>query len=495
MQLRNTIIVLVLLAIVGGVALYIGHQPVPEKTPKLFAIASSDIDKIDLRYPDREIILQRGGANSWKIVKPVETDADQATADGVANAVSGLEITDTVAQNTADLAEFGLANPAVAVTVTTKDKRTLPGIMVGKDTPVGSSSYIKTTDKPAILLVSSGFPAQVNKTLNDLRSRILFGFKPDDIHKIVIAPAGTPAIELDRSGDKWAIVKPGSYAADDSEVKQFLDTLTGARAVNFVADEPKDLDKYGLEKPSLTVSIHGGKDNAQESLMLGAKETGSSEGGIYASRGEGTDRPVCTVAGDAFDQLNKTLLDLRDKTVLGFDASKVERSTITLGRSTLTISRDSAGKWQGLADGKSAPAEGPVVASLFDQLHGLKGTKIIEDPMTDANRFGMASPNIAIALYGKDKASIGSVNVSELEVTAETNEGGATAARSRRVGYATSSAGKAVYEIPDEKVHDLETTLGRLHNDVIPTPTPAATLTPAVSSKASPAASSTPAAR
>jgi len=87
------------------------------------------------------------------------------------------------------------------------------------------------------------------------------------------------------------------------------------------------------------------------------------------------------------------------------------------------------------------------------------------------------------------------VNVSELEVTAETNEGGATAARSRRVGYATSSAGKAVYEIPDEKVHDLETTLGRLHNDVIPTPTPAATLTPAVSSKASPAASSTPAAR
>ncbi len=471
MQLRNTIIVLVLLAIVGGVALYIGHQPVPEKTPKLFAIASSDIDKIDLRYPDREIILQRGGANSWKIVKPVETDADQATADGVANAVSGLEITDTVAQNTADLAEFGLANPAVAVTVTTKDKRTLPGIMVGKDTPVGSSSYIKTTDKPAILLVSSGFPAQVNKTLNDLRSRILFGFKPDDIHKIVIAPAGTPAIELDRSGDKWAIVKPGSYAADDSEVKQFLDTLTGARAVNFVADEPKDLDKYGLEKPSLTVSIHGGKDNAQESLMLGAKETGSSEGGIYASRGEGTDRPVCTVAGDAFDQLNKTLLDLRDKTVLGFDASKVERS------------------------GKSAPAEGPVVASLFDQLHGLKGTKIIEDPMTDANRFGMASPNIAIALYGKDKASIGSVNVSELEVTAETNEGGATAARSRRVGYATSSAGKAVYEIPDEKVHDLETTLGRLHNDVIPTPTPAATLTPAVSSKASPAASSTPAAR
>src|SRR6266849_4515033 len=484
MHLRNMIIVLVLLAIVGGIALYIGHQPVPEKTPKLFAIASSDIDKIDLRYPDREIILQRGGANSWKIVKPVETDADQVTADGVANAVSGLEITDTVAQN-----------PALVVSVTTKDKRTLPGIMAGKDTPVGSSSYIKTRDKPAILLVSSGFPAQVNKTLNDLRSRILFGFKPGDIHKIVIAPAATPAIELDRSGDKWAIVKPGSYAADDSEVKQFLDTLTGARAVNFVADEPKDLDKYGLEKPLLTVSIHGGKDNAQESLMLGAKETGSSEGGIYASRGEGTDRPVCTVAGDAFDQLNKTLLDLRDKTVLGFDASKVERSAITLGRSTLTISRDSGGKWQGLADGKRAPAEGPVVASLFDQLHGLKGTKIIEDPMTDANRFGMASPNIAIALYGKDKASIGSVNVSELEVTAETNEGGATAARSRRVGYATSSAGKAVYEIPDEKVHDLETTLGRLHNDVIPTPTPAATLTPAVSSKASPAASSTPAAR
>jgi hypothetical protein len=495
MHLRNMIIVLVLLAIVGGIALYIGHQPVPEKTPKLFTIASGDIEKIDLRYPDREIIIARGGADTWKIVKPIETDAEQVTANEVANAVSGLEITDTVAQNTADLAQFGLAIPAVVVTVTTRDKRTLPGIMVGKDTPVGSSSYIKTTDKPAILLVSSGFPAQVNKTLNDLRTRVLFGVKPDDIHKIVIALADTPAIELDRTGDKWAIVKPGSYAADDSEVKRFVDMLTEARVVNFVGDESTNLDKYGLEKPRLTVSIYGGKDNAQESLMLGGKETGSTEGGIYARRGEGTDRPVCTVAGDAFDQLNKPLLDLRDKTVLGFDATKVERAEITLSRSTLTISRDSGGKWQGLADGKSALAEGPVVESLFDQLHGLKGTKIIEDPMTDANRFGMASPNIAIALYGKDQASIGSVNVSELEVTAETNEGGATASRSRRVGYATSSAGKAVYEIPDDKVHDLETTLGRLHSDVIPTPTPAATLTPAVSSKASPAASSTPAAK
>lgn len=488
------IIVLVLLSIVGGTALYIGHQPVPEKTPKLFTVASSDIDKIDLRYPDREITLQRGGPG-WKIVKPVETDADQVTADGVATAVSGLEITDTVAQNTADLAQFGLANPAVVVTLTTRDKRTLPGIMVGRDTPVGSSSYIKTTDKPAILLVSSSFPAQVNKTLNDLRTRVLFGFKPDEVHKIVLASADTPAIELDRTGDKWGIAKPGAYAADDSEVKQFLDMVTGARVVNFVGDESTNLDKYGLEKPRLTVSIYGGKDNAQESLMLGAKETGSSEGGIYARRGEGTDRPVFTVAGDAFDRLNKTLLDLRDKTVLGFDQSKVDRVEVTLGKSTLTISRKSGGKWQGLADGKSAPAEAPVVASLFDQLHGLIGTKIVEDPMTDANRFGMASPNVAIALYGKDTALIGSVNVSEIEVTAETNEGGATAARSRRVGYATSSAGKAVYEIPDEKVHDLETTVGRLHSDVIPTPTPAAKSTPAVSSKSSPAASSTPAAK
>jgi len=495
MHLRNMIIVLALLAIVGGIALYIGHQPVPEKTPKLFRIASGDIDKIDLRYPDREIILQRGGANGWKIVKPVETDADQVTANEVANAVSGLEISDTVAQNTADLAQFGLANPAVVVTVITKDKRTLPGIMVGKDTPVGSSSYIKTTDKPAILLVSSGFPAQVNKTLNDLRSRMLFGFKPDDIHKIAIALAGTPAIELDRAGDKWTIVKPGSYAADDSEVKHFVNMLTDARVVNFVSDESTNLDKYGLEKPRLTVSIYGGKDNAQESLMLGGKETGSTEGGVYARRGEGTDRPVCMVAGDAFDQLNKTLLDLRDKTVLGFDESKVQRAEVTLDRSTLTISRESGGKWRGLADGKSAPAEGPVVASLFDQLHGLIGTKIIEDPMTDANRFGMASPNIAIALYGKDKASIGSVNVSEMEVTAETKEGGATASRTKHVSYATSSAGRAVYEIPDEKLLDLKTTLGRLHSDIIPTPTPAATLTPAVSSKASPAASSTPAAK
>ena len=157
MQSRKTLLALLLLAIVGGFAYYIGRQPEPQKNHKLFDLKPDEIARIELRGPARDLVIQRAGPSLWRIVKPVQTPADNSIADSIASAIAGLQVTDTVDEHPADLANFGLENPATTVIVTTTDQRVLPGIMVGSDTPVGSNSYIKTTDKPAVLLVPAGF--------------------------------------------------------------------------------------------------------------------------------------------------------------------------------------------------------------------------------------------------------------------------------------------------------------------------------------------------
>src|SRR5204862_4777942 len=116
MGLWKTIVVLVLLVIVGGIALYLGHQPAPEKTPKLFRVASKDIQQIELRSPGRDIVVERAKGDAWKIVKPIDADADRVTVDEITDAIANLEITGTAEEKPTDLAPFGLANPAVAVT-------------------------------------------------------------------------------------------------------------------------------------------------------------------------------------------------------------------------------------------------------------------------------------------------------------------------------------------------------------------------------------------
>src|SRR5271155_3810477 len=180
MRPRNTIIVLVLLALVGGYALIVGRFSQTEPTQKLIDVKQDDIAKIELRYSDRDIVLVRDKDKPWRLVKPIGADADQTQANNLARAISVAVQVRTVDEKPADLLPFGLKPPAATVTVTTFDKKTLPAIEVGKSTPIGFNAYARLANGPALLLTEGAFAAGMNKTVDDLRVRDLMAFKLDD---------------------------------------------------------------------------------------------------------------------------------------------------------------------------------------------------------------------------------------------------------------------------------------------------------------------------
>lgn len=487
MQLRKTIIALAVLAIIAGFAFYVSRQPEPQKTHKLFEqLTAADVEQIELHGPARDLILKRGKPGLWRIVKPVETDADITAADSLANSIANLEVVETVEQNPGDLANFGLENPAVTVTVTTKDKRVLPAIMVGKDTPIGGNAYIKITDKPAVLLVGAGFVSEANKTLNDLRSRVMIGLTADQMNRVAINHPDGSVIEAVRKGDEWTITKPREYPADKAAVQQLLDVIAGSRVAEFIEDNPADLDKFGLAKPALEVEVSGGKDNAKQSIAFGFKQAEAGKNAVYARGGEG-DRPVCTVADYIIKAVDKSFDDLRDKTVLAFDKANVARVTLIGGPVSIVVESAPGDKWNVITAGRTVPAEPQVARSLLDQLHELKGNKIVEDPMTDSQRYGMVHPNLTATLYDKSGKEIGTINVSQIEAVMGANNPSGKPVK-QVFGYATSSADKAVYEVLPDKVVDLENTASTLKGDAEPKPAPSAGPSPAAGAAASPAA-------
>jgi len=473
MSSRNTIIVLILLIIVGGYALYSNHQPPPETNPKVYHLDAKDIQKIELRSPDRDIVLERGNGADWNIVKPFTAKAEAITIDGIANQIASLAVTDTADSNPSDLAPFGLAVPAVVVTVTTKDGKTLPAILVGKQTPIGSSVFIKTADKPAILLVISSFAAEVNKHVDDLRSNALFTFKPEEAHKITIQHGGQTT-ELLRTGDKWAFTKPKPYAADGAAVTTFLQALSGSQITQFLDDDPVDLSKYGLTSPSLTVELARAAEQPGEIVRFGFKLPDAHSNAVYARSGSQPKDPVYSVANTVLTGANKGFDDLRDKTVIIFDPAAVDRMTFSGGPIEETIERAADGKWNVTSGGKSAAAETLVAQSLLDQVHDLKATKIVENPMSDPSHYGMVKPTVTVGLFGKDGKAIGAIHASILEVTV-TAHSSDEKPQNKTFGYVTSTTDPAVFEIPAQTIGDLENTGNRLHGDVTATPTPSPT--------------------
>jgi hypothetical protein len=488
LQTWKTIVVVVLLVIVGGYAYYVSRQPTAEQTPKLNQISASDIQKIELRSKTRDIMVERT-TDGWHFLKPIQEQADSGAADSIANAIANLQITGTISETPSNLAPFGLQNPAVNVIVTTKDHRVLPAIMVGKDTPVGNSSYIRSQQRPGILLVANSFPSQVEKSVDELRPHTLIGFKPDQVREIVLDSNNGTLLQLNKKGDQWTITKPKTYAADNTAVQELLETASNARVDDFIDDNPSDLAKYGLANPSFKLTLYGGNANAQESLLFGFKQPQPEKGALYARRGEGSDQPVVTVDSYVLNSVNKNFDDLRDKTVLGLDRTKVDHIIIASAKFDETIARAGSNKWNVISNDKTAPAEDLVVESLLDQLHDLKATRIVEDPMTHPEQYGMAKPTLTLTAYAKDGEELGKLRVSRMEVTLKPSNPVSDNSQPARpnienFAYATNDADNAVYELPLQAEVDLRNTISRLHSDttkaasprpsIVAAPTPAA---------------------
>jgi hypothetical protein len=445
MRLRNTIIVLILFAIVGGYAFIVGRYSVPEAQLKLLAVKQDDIAKIELRYSDRDIVLERDKGKPWRLVKPIGAEAEQMQANNLARAIADCAVVRTVDEKPADLVPFGLKPPTTTVTVTTFDKKTLPAIEVGKSTPIGFNAYVRLADSPAVLLTEAVFSAGMNKTVNDLRVRDLMAFKLDDVQKVIIARDNGQTVEIDRDGDRWKIVKPAPYAADDMAVRTALSTLVNAKASDFIADAPGNVTQYGLEKPHLaaTVVLNNGE---QQSMLFGFKQSEQGKSGIYVRRGERA--PVYAVAGYVMSSLDKSALDFRDRTILKADPEAVATVKVKNSDGEFTLKRAAGGKWDVMIGSNTSQGDIPVVERLLNQFRDLKATSIVADPMPSAQPFGLDNPAAEITLIGKDGKELGTVKLAKISVKPTTPPIPGEPAQ-RTEYYASSSASKAVFALSD----------------------------------------------
>jgi Domain of unknown function (DUF4340) len=446
MRLRNTIIVLILFALVGGYAFIVGRYSETEATRKLLEVKKDDIAKIELLYPDRDIVLERDKGGPWRLVKPIGADADQSEANNLAGAIADCAVEKTVDEKPADLKPFGLDKPKTIVTVTTFDKKTWPSIDVGGSTPIGFNAYARLSDNPAVLLTSSVFPSGMNKTVNELRVRDLMSFNVDQVRKLIVTRDNGQTVELDRDGEKWKMVKPASYAADDVQVREALSTMVNAKVADFIADSPANVAQYGLEKPHLTATVV--LDNGeQQSLLFGFKQSEQGKSGIFVRRGERA--PVYAVPEYVMSTLDKSWLDYRDRTVFSLDPSAVESIKVKNSNGEFTLKRAAGGKWDVIVAGKSSGGDTAVIERMLSQLRNLKGSSIVADPMPSAQPFGLDNPAIEIALTGKDGKELGTIKLSKVSVTANEPPLPGEPPGPRDEYYAASSASKAVFALSE----------------------------------------------
>ncbi len=164
MRLRNILILLAILIGLGGYFYFFNtSEPPPEKEePRVFLwnIRMDEIEHIEIRLPREDkseafVKISQEDKFPWYFDDPQRSEVDMARwGGGIPLLLSGPGAERVIARNATEekLAEFGLAQPQMEITLTLEDGDIL-NIKVGDKTPDGINYYVQVPGSNDVALV------------------------------------------------------------------------------------------------------------------------------------------------------------------------------------------------------------------------------------------------------------------------------------------------------------------------------------------------------
>jgi len=190
---------------------------------------------------------------------------------------------------------------------------------------------------------------------------------PDDqFQDIRIKDVANQVIDLAKQDNKWTMTQPKPLPADQDAVASMVSTLGSLNADKTVADKDADLHAYGLDIPTLDVTITK-KDGKTAELLVGGATLDNT--GYYAKLAN--DAHVYTIASYAKTNLDKTPEVLRDKRLLTFDPDKLTRVELAVKGQNIEFGKNGQGEWQ-IVKPRPLRADSSAVSGLVDKLKDAK---------------------------------------------------------------------------------------------------------------------------
>lgn len=248
------------------------------------------------------------------------------------------------------------------------------------------------------------FPTEREQVRTDIQAKRILAFEERDITGLTVrSAAGGPEIVLVPDDKrKWKITAPIPTDADTREVNALLRTLLLGTVTRVVEEQAVPLAPFGLEQPSVTLTIIAG--DRRESLALG--DIGPISSTLYAMRA--SDKHVLLTDLPPKILVAKTLASLRKKEVLPVVPDQVERLRLSNPKTEVLLER-SEGKdkkvWR-IRFPIEARADQPAVRNLLIRLEDLKALAFVDaGPERDklAARLGQPLVKITVTIGGADQ--------------------------------------------------------------------------------------------
>src|SRR6266536_105140 len=271
--LRSTIVLLVVLAGLGGYIYYTWNTPqtsdTAKKTEKVFASLKADqIEELKVTSASGEATVLKKESGTWQMTQPLTAKADESEVSGITSALSSVDMTRVVDENPSSLNDYGLSNPKIEIDFKASGDKDYKKLFLGEKTPTGSDLFAKRNDDKKVFTIPAFQETTFSKDAFALRDKVVLKFDREKVDALDVSTAGKDLVVAKDGGD-WKITKPVATKADYGTVEGLVGKLQTLQMKSIAADAPTaaDLKKFGLEKPEATVNIGAGSSRA--TLLVG----------------------------------------------------------------------------------------------------------------------------------------------------------------------------------------------------------------------------------
>lgn len=238
------------------------------------------VTKLNLKLGETAVTIEKTKEYDWRFTSPINMFADTDAVKGLLNTLQGMEIQNFAADNQKDMTQWGLDLPVSDVEIFKEDGESLVHIQVGKKDEMGKLCYIRRSGENSIFMVKTeDFYDRISNPPLSLRDRLLISYEKEDAERLVVEKKDRTFV-CEKSKDdpsKWVLIEPVKTAADKIPLYNIIWGLSFFKVERYVAQSPKDLTEYGLDSPTIRVTVTY-KETIEETIEERKKD---KEGDIY----------------------------------------------------------------------------------------------------------------------------------------------------------------------------------------------------------------------
>jgi hypothetical protein len=370
-----------------------GRQEAEERGKRVFTLTKEALQGIDVIVKETKkygLVKEKDG---WQITMPVKARGDQQAVEQVLLAVLAArrerEIGDHAGE---ELKAFGLSSPRAEITVRGNNREET--VLIGEENPGQTGFFAVLKGDTRVFLFPLAAWDMIDRDVYALRDKQVLAFEPDMVKVIEVRSGGTK-LRVQKQDKEWRMTFPLAVKADEGAINQLLNGLNDARVARFVDEAPRDLKPYGLNTPRAEVWFEDAQ--GKKGIRFGTAAAGKT--GVYVQLPGG--KTIFEVDKALFALVPTTVVDWRDKEIVAFDNSQVQKWAVHYRGKELAAQKKEPDSWE-LISPERVTADTAKVTNFLWDIQGIKAVAFMPSSR-GGSAYGLRPPRGTIEVWLKDR--------------------------------------------------------------------------------------------